>query len=101
MAKRSTRQLQCQDYTLDRLRESFVFEELEFELEKVEEFENCDAALEEVKELVLQGLEDAESHREFHRLMTKVQQLKHLGWIWTLNYRSSRPSVGLNLEKQG
>ena len=78
VAKRSTRQFQRQDYTLDRLWESFVFEELE----------NCDAALMKMTELALVGREDTESHREFHQLRTKVR-LKQAVRLWMSNHRSS------------
>ena len=85
---RPTRQPQPQGYIPDCLWESFVFEELELEFEKIEEFENCDAALETMKELSLQELEDAEIHKESPQQKTKAQMKKE-EMLWILNHRSS------------
>ena len=85
---RPTRQPQLQGYIPGRLQESFVFEELELEFEKIEEFKNCDAALETMKEWLLQGFEDAEIHREFPQWKTKAQMKKE-EMLWTSNHKSA------------
>ena len=83
---RPTRQPQPQGYIPDRLRESFVFEELEFEFERIEGFENGDAALATMKEWPFQGFEDAEIHREFPQRKTKVQMKKEEK-LWISSHR--------------
>ena len=96
-----THQPQCQDYTLDHLRESFIYKELEFELEEVEEFASYIAKLERRKGLARQELEGGGIHIGSPQRKTKGQQMKLLERLWVWNYRSLRPSAGLNLEKQG